>query len=645
MLAEGLFAQINKSDTLREVLIKDKKLEKTSGVQRIDSNTLAQYQSSSLQQVLQLHSNVFVKNYGIGAFSTISIRGSSAAQTAVLWQGIPINNAMTGITDFSTVSAALFEDIKINYGGTTPNIVGGTIELNNEKPSFVKSQAFGFGIAYESLQNLSMNMSLKHSNARQYFSIKVFGQHAKNIYNYYNRDAESYQKLTHAQASTSGAVFDYFLKIKSNKILSLHTWNALTDREIPAASFEKESSKKEINSGNRFLIKYDYKNQWYNSVSSLGFIHDQLKYEDSLISFKNTALAISLPFTEIVNVYLTRRQKLGVEYRALLQKLLAPGDDHLLRNSIALRYEVEPIYKKLFVQSFFQKEWSNVFSLPLIAGLSIRQKLFHENYLFASVASNYRSPTLNELYFVPGGNKNLKPETSRNLEAGLENNIKHGEHSLKASSILYSRDVQNWIVWYGGSILTPHNIQRVWSRGLEMDVTYRVGIRGERLGVRDEGLGIKGKALGVRGVETIATEKATLHRHYSSFKINVLYAYTLSTTKESAIANDYSIGKQIPYVPRYQLKLNLGLTKNDFEINYVYAYTGYRFVTTDESEYLLPYNTHNLFAFYTLRTKNNHALLGTFKINNILNKSYESIVGRVMPGRSFSAGISYRFRN
>jgi vitamin B12 transporter len=96
-------------------------------------------------------------------------------------------------------------------------------------------------------------------------------------------------------------------------------------------------------------------------------------------------------------------------------------------------------------------------------------------------------------------------------------------------------------------------------------------------------------------------------------------------------------------VPRYQLKLNFGFTKNAFDLNYVYAYTGYRFVTTDESEYLLPYNTHNLFASYTLRAKSNHALLSTFKINNILNKSYESIIGRVMPGRNFSVGFQYRF--
>ncbi|MBK7692229.1 MAG: TonB-dependent receptor [Bacteroidetes bacterium] len=647
LLVKALFAQENKTDTLQAVLIVNKKTEIHGGVQHIDSTSLQQFQSTSLQQVLQLHSNVFVKNYGIGSLSTISMRGSSAAQTAVLWQGIPMNNAMTGITDFSTVSVSLFDDIKINYNGSTPNIVGGIIELNNERPTFKNSREIAFGIGYESLQNTSLHMSVRASNAKQYVRIKVHSQQDKNHYNYYNADAEHFQKLTHARASTVAGIFDYYYKIKHNKILSVHSWNTLTDREIPAATFEKESAKKELNSSNRFVLQYDYKGSRYSSVSSLGFIHDQLKYEDSLISFKNTALAASVPFTETCNFYLNRRQKVGIEYRALLQKLLSAGSEHLLRNSVAIRYEAEPFYKKLFVSSFIQKEWSNVFTLPLIAGINIRQKLFREHFLFASLASNFRSPTLNELFFTPGGNKNLKPETSNNLEGGIENHLKHGAHSFKATSMIYSRDVRNWIVWYGGSILTPHNIQRVWSRGLEMDLNYRYEIRDMRYEIRDKRNEISDKRFEneeyLKTAEIIKNTKANSKARHSSFKINVLYAYTLSTTKESEIANDYSIGKQIPYVPRYQAKINLGYTNNDFELSYVYAYTGYRFVTTDESDYLLPYNTHNVFTSYALRAQSHHVLLGTFKINNILNKSYESIVGRVMPGRNFSVGILYRF--
>lgn len=42
----------------------------------------------------------------------------------------------------------------------------------------------------------------------------------------------------------------------------------------------------------------------------------------------------------------------------------------------------------------------------------------------ASAARNYRYPTLNDLYFRPGGNKNLKPERGWTFDAGLETTLK-----------------------------------------------------------------------------------------------------------------------------------------------------------------------------------------------------------------------------
>jgi iron complex outermembrane receptor protein len=243
-------------------------------------------------------------------------------------------------------------------------------------------------------------------------------------------------------------------------------------------------------------------------------------------------------------------------------------------------------------------------------------------------------PTLNELYFVPGGNKDLKPEVSRNVEGGIESSFTQEGHSFIATANLYSRDVKNWIVWYGGSILTPHNIQQVWSRGLELDLKYQCMLKPSDESATKRSSGHTHKDQTLSGRQAGA----------SVLSLQVLYSYTLSTTRSSAIAADYSIGKQIPYVPRYQLKMNAGFKRGDFDLHYIYAYTGYRFITTDESEFLLPYNTHNVQLAYNWSVTARHRLLATFSINNLLNKSYESITGRVMPGRHFVAGLHFRLK-
>ncbi|MBK9299353.1 MAG: TonB-dependent receptor plug domain-containing protein [Bacteroidetes bacterium] len=101
-------AQLNQNDSLREIIIKDKKTTQIINTQTIDKQTQLQYQTNSLNHLLALHTNVFVKNYGVGSLSTISIRGSSAAQTAVLWHGLNLNNAMTGLADFSILPVSFF---------------------------------------------------------------------------------------------------------------------------------------------------------------------------------------------------------------------------------------------------------------------------------------------------------------------------------------------------------------------------------------------------------------------------------------------------------------------------------------------------------------------------------------------------------
>lgn len=633
MFSVSFVAAQTKKDTIREVIIRDAKTSKINSTQEIDSSVTLHYQNTSLQNVLQLHSNVFVKNYGIGALSTISIRGSSAAQTSVMWNGLNINNAMTGISDFSVLPVSFFDDIKINYSNASSNSVSGSIELSNNKPNFSKHNEVNFGAGYESLDNSAIYASLLHSSSRLSLRVKGFAQQSKNTFSYFNPERDSIVALEHAQSKSHSILSDLDIRITSKQMLSAHFWAQRAQREIPPAAFEVQSAKNEINESIRSLLNYEMRFRTWSSNTSIGAIHDKLNYEDSLINLKNNSESISIPFSEAIHLYPSSLQKISIIYAYNYATLLTGNKENLQRTSIHIGYDIEPRYRKLYIKSFIQKEFTNVFTLPLIAGVNLKRRLNNEHFLLGTISSNYRTPTLNELYFAPGGNLNLKPETSRNLEGGLENSFKNKNHLLKINTTIFTRNVKNWIVWYGGSILTPHNIQRVWSRGLEFDLNYRYIIKTE-------------PPL-ENYVEEILVANSNSKRHYekeTSIYFKSLYSYTLSTTEESAIANDYSLGKQIPYVPRYQVKINLGYTKNQFDINYVYAYTGYRFVTTDESAYLLPYNTHNIFTSWKTHIHKNQEILVNFKVNNILNKSYESIIGRFMPGRNYSFGLNFRLR-
>jgi outer membrane cobalamin receptor len=74
------------------------------------------------------------------------------------------------------------------------------------------------------------------------------------------------------------------------------------------------------------------------------------------------------------------------------------------------------------------------------------------------------------------------------------------------------------------------------------------------------------------------------------------------------------------------------------------TYTSYRFITTDESQWLMPYANSNLYLAYRMPASKQHQLQATARIQNIFNADYQGIVGRTMPGRNLSLGLLYKFR-
>ncbi|UCE92629.1 MAG: TonB-dependent receptor plug domain-containing protein, partial [Flavobacteriaceae bacterium] len=68
---------------------------------KVISDSILKNTYSSLGELLQQQANFYFKQNGYGMVSSISLRGTSASQTGVYWNGIGINSALTGQTDFN----------------------------------------------------------------------------------------------------------------------------------------------------------------------------------------------------------------------------------------------------------------------------------------------------------------------------------------------------------------------------------------------------------------------------------------------------------------------------------------------------------------------------------------------------------------
>lgn len=76
---------------------------------------------------------------GLGQFSTVSIRGSSAEQVLVLLDGVRLNTGEGGSVDFSTVPLDAIERIEVIRGGGTTiygsDAIGGVVNIITKKPA------------------------------------------------------------------------------------------------------------------------------------------------------------------------------------------------------------------------------------------------------------------------------------------------------------------------------------------------------------------------------------------------------------------------------------------------------------------------------------------------------------------------------
>jgi iron complex outermembrane receptor protein len=95
--------------------------------------------AEDLAAVLSLMVGVKVKQYGgLGDFATVSIRGSSSNQVNVYLDGIPMNDAYTGVTNLADLPTGGVERVEVYRGFSPPEFgagaIGGAVNLVTTDP-------------------------------------------------------------------------------------------------------------------------------------------------------------------------------------------------------------------------------------------------------------------------------------------------------------------------------------------------------------------------------------------------------------------------------------------------------------------------------------------------------------------------------
>lgn len=582
----------------------------------IDSNWLQQYRQHSLQQLLSQQTPVFIKSYGINSMATLQFRGASSAQSQVLWNGIPLNSANSGITDLSTLGVQQFDQIGIHYGSSAALLgsgnIGGSLLLNNEYFTLDTQKKWQHLPAFElgSFGQLKWSIRERFQHKKLFVSLNLFHQQSKNNFKY--QDNLGLQNtMSHAHLRANSALLNIGYALDRKTTIKMALWYQRFQREIPAALFEQYSQKTQLDASLRWSLNIEHQlNKQAKLYNKTAYLKDALGYSDSALLLNTQNIS------EQIYQELGWRKQLPHQQELLLFAPISLAwttpqtqSSTKFQNKFALAgaYAIKLMNQRWTIAANGRLETINDIGIAL-GGINSSFQVFPFMQLRANVQNTFRAPTLNEWYFAPGGNPNLKPEKGWNVDAGYTINLSLSNRAhLKQEINCYNRKINDWIIWFGGSIWTPHNIALVYSRGIE-------------------------------------TNNA-IHFKWNdwNFHVAVNTAFVLATTQKSELPGDGSVGKQIPYTPRYNGQANMGFERKGWRLFYNHTYTGYRFVTTDESAYINPYQLGNITISKDVKLSWNNRISVNAHINNLWNTNYQIVHQRPMPLRNVGVGISAFF--
>ncbi len=615
--------------SLNEVIILETKqylLQPSKKTIETDSIILARYATTSLAELLSGQSTIHIKSYGNGNIATTSMRGGNANQTAILWNGLNIQNAMLGQNDLSIIPGGLFENVSLEYGGGSAlwgsAALGGSIHLQN-KLSFNQGFKTKVLTSAGSFETKKIATTVVLSYKKFASSTRVYYTGSKNNYTYKDTaDKEQPEKqISHADYVMKGLLQELSFLANSYQKINVRFWYTDANRNLPSYS-AAISQQSQQDKNLKLMADWNYSKRNLNSTIRAAYFNDKLNYNDSIANiysksiihtfiaesdniytFGNHRLNFGLNYTQYKsNLFDKSTQQFGQEQRDTIMQ------HELDKTAIFAAYQLTLLDAKFNYNIAVRKEFTNQTVIPFTGNTGIRYQLFKQIALKINANRSYRQPTLNDLYWPQSGNPNLKPEDSYEADGGIEAKYSKNNFSVLMEGTYFNRHTTNWIIWLPGKNgnWIPKNIAEVYSRGTETKTELSYNKRDLKI------------------------------------KLIVNTSYVLSTNEKSTGENDNSIGRQLIYTPRYTGQASFVINYKQFVFLVNQTYTGYRFTTTDNTKWLYPYYLTNIKISYnySFQTMNMELFAG---VNNLFNKNYVVVTNRPMPLRNFEAGLILQY--
>lgn len=668
--AQSITQRIHRLD---EVVVTANRPMKDIGVQKttFDSLALKENIALSMADILTFNSSVFVKSYGRATLSTVAFRGTSPSHTQVTWNGMRINNPMLGMTDFSTIPSYFIDQASLLHGTSSVNETGGGLgglvklgTIPDAPDGFNMQYVQGIGSfkTFDEFARITFHNDNWTSSTRAVYSSSPndykYVNHDKKV-NIYDDDHNIIGQYNPTERNRSGSYKDlhllqevYYNTNKGDRF-GLNAWYINSNRELPMLTTdygnERNFENRQREHTFRSVLSWDHtfsgKGEDNPSFGKLsvkgGYIHTWMAYdykrevaENNWASMTRSRSRINTYYGQADGEYSPNKKWYFTANISAHQHFVRSEDKNIilqdgdkavvgydkgrieLSGSASAKWQpIDRLGMSVVLrEDMYGDQWAPVIPAFFIDGLVSRTGNI---MLKASVSRNYRFPTLNDLYFLPGGNPNLKNEHGFTYDAGVSFNTgKAGVFSFGGSANWFDSRIEDWIIWLPTTkgFFSPRNVKKVHAYGVEVKANIAIQP-------------FKGWLLDIDGS----------------------YSWTPSINKGDKMSPaDQSVGKQLPYVPKHSASFTGRLSWRTWSFLYKWCYYSERF-TMSSNDYTITGHLPRYFmsniSFEKGLSFRPVDLQLKLAVNNLFNEEYLSVLSRPMPGINFEffIGITPKF--
>lgn len=618
---------------------------------KIDSIAMIKALTSNLSELIAQNTSIFIKEYGRGAMTTASFRGTAPSHTQVLWNGISLNSPMLGMVDFSTVPVYFTDNVSLLHGSGSisekSGALGGIVKMEsttNWQNKFSGRVLTGIGSYGTKDEFFQINVG----NRKIQSQTRAFYNYSDNDYQFENKFIADIdpttgkylypiQKNENSQYENFGLLQELYIHPDERNVVILRYWFQHNDRSLPRLLSNETDNNSNINrqseNANRPVAEWKYYNRKgtfsllsganiqlldYQLKTKVSGVDDQLVINSSsrsasylLKASYNYLYSDNLSIIVGANIEITKVNSTNSPQKGESQGYDKQRNDH----SVYLQLS-KTISEKLTANMLVRQDFIGNKTTQFIPSAGIEYNPFHDKryFLKSHLARNYHQPTLNDLFYIPGGNPQLMAEEGVMADLGSGySGVAEGTTFHASLNGYYSR-INNWIIWLPTpqGYWEPYNMRRVNASGFELNT------------------GMNGKLWSI------------------DYHINGNYAYTQSINRDDPRNwADESIGKQLPYIPKHSANFVVNLSPLGYHFTWFWTYYSERFTTTSNDktsklDVLYPYIMNNIYIGKEIKI-NNQKIDFELKILNLLNEDYRTVLQHPMPRRNYSLLIRYDF--